>query len=73
MPPFFLSLRLIDIEFSCDLLEAELSRFPMESRPCMRGVRVDSGVVGGDNDLGVADEGFAPVPERFDPCGEIPS
>ena len=32
-----------------------------------------SGVVGDDNDLGVADEGFAPVPEAFDPCGEIPS
>ena len=28
---------------------------------------------GGDNVLGVADEGFAPVPEGFDPCGEIPS
>ena len=48
----------------------------MESRLCMWGVRVDSGVVGGDDDLGgdedlgVAYEGFAPVPEGFAPCGE---
>ena len=68
MPIFFLCLRLFDIEFSCDVLEAEPSRFPMESR-----LWVDSGVVGGDNDLGVADEAFAPVPEGFDPRGEIPS
>ena len=46
------------------MLEAEPSRFPMESR-----LWVDSGVVGGDYDLGVADEAFAPVPEGFDPSG----
>ena len=50
------------------MLEAEPSRFPMESR-----LSVDSGVVGGGNDLAVADEAFVPVPEGFDPWGEIPS